>query len=158
MFGSELVSFLESGCALIVGTVDNDGAPLATRGWGLTVVPEADTDQLRLLLDADDHLARRNIAAGARIAITACSVPTLRSQQLKGRVVAADECDVRDRVRAERYCEAFYDDILQTDGTPRALTNRFTPARYFACTVAVDDIYDQTPGPEAGTRIETTSQ
>jgi len=150
MFESEMVSFLESGCALIVGTVGADGTPLATRGWGITVVPGDDAGRLRLLLDGEDAATRHNVQPGSPIAITACCVSTLRSQQLKGRVVSVEECDVRDRARADRYCDAFYDDILHTDGTPRSLTNRITPARYFACTVAVDEIFDQTPGPAAG--------
>jgi hypothetical protein len=153
MFDPELVTFLESGCALIVASVSDDGLPLAGRGWGVTVRPDA-PGEIRLLLDAEDHAMRANLHAGAQIAITACAVPTLRSQQLKGRVVSLDEASNRDRNRADRYCEAFYQDILQTDGTPRGLTNGFTPARYYACNVAVDDVFDQTPGPTAGTRVE----
>ncbi len=37
---------LESPCALIVGTVDADLRPDATRGWGIDVAPAGDGERL----------------------------------------------------------------------------------------------------------------
>ena len=47
MIGPELAALLESPCSLIVGTVDADGLPDASRAWGLEVL---DDRHLRVLL------------------------------------------------------------------------------------------------------------
>jgi len=155
VIGAETVAFLEGGCALIVGTVAADGQPRATRGWGLTVLPGSDPDELsvRLLLDGDDPVARENLAATAVIAITAGNVRTLHSTQLKGRSVGIEEATDPDRERADRYVEAFVSDIVAVDRTPRELIVRMVPSGIVACTVAVTELYDQTPGPGAGAPI-----
>jgi len=149
VFEPETVEFLESGCALIVGTVDADGAPHATRGWSVQVL-DADAGRLRLALDALDSVALDNLEATGRVAITGADVRTLRSLQMKGCagdiVPAADA----DRERITRYCDAFYTDVFETDGTPRQLVERLTPADFVMCEVTVDESYNQTPGPAAG--------
>lgn len=147
----------ERGCALTVGTVGPDGAPHASRAWGLTSTPAA-TSPVRLLLDADDATTLANLeragSHGGRIAITGADVRTLRSFQLKGRVTSLEAATEEDHEKADRYCDDFFADILVTDGTPRVLTERLRPARYLACTVEVEEAYDQTPGPHAGSRVQ----
>ena len=144
--------FLESGCALIVGTVGADGEPHASRGWGLDVLGD-DPPLVRLLLDAGDGVAVEHAAAGGRLAVTAASVRTLRSTQLKGarQGLEASSPDVAER--AQRYLEQFFTDIGETDGTERDVLARLVPAGYVACTIHVDDRFDQTPGPGAGAPI-----
>ena len=81
----------ERGCALVIGTVGPDGSPHASRGWGLTLTP-ATASPVRLLLDAGDAVTLANLRreGDGRVAITGADVVTLRSFQLKGRVVAID--------------------------------------------------------------------
>ncbi len=79
---------------------------------------------------------------------------TLHSRQLKGRVEAIEPATGADRARAARYCDAFFADIEATDGEPRELLDQIVPAAYVACTVTVDALYDQTPGPGAGAAVE----
>jgi len=146
----------DRGCALVVGTVGPDGAPYASRGWGLTLTP-ATPSPVRLLLDAGDALTlanlRRETEHGGRIAITGADVVTLRSFQLKGRVTAVDTATDDDLAKVDRYCDEFFTDIETTDGTPRHLTERLRPDAYVACTVEIDEAFDQTPGPDAGARV-----
>jgi predicted pyridoxine 5'-phosphate oxidase superfamily flavin-nucleotide-binding protein len=150
VFDPETVEFLESGCALIVGTVDADGAPHATRGWSAKVL-DPGGDRLRLGLDALDSAALDNLEATGRIAITGANVRTLRSLQMKGRASDIVPAEDSDRERITRYCDAFYTDVYETDGTPRQLLERLTPADFVMCEVTVDESYNQTPGPAAGT-------
>jgi hypothetical protein len=142
-------AFLEGGCALIVGTVDPEGAPRASRAWGLTVLPGEGTT-LRVLVSTDDPATEANVRGGGRIAITAADVPTLRSMQLKGRVTGIEDGSDEDRARAARYMEAFFADINATDGTPVAVIERVTPSDVRAWSVEVEELFDQTPGPGAG--------
>ena len=153
MFDDEITAFLESGCALIVGTVAPDGEPHAGRGWGLDATSGGDEPHLRLLLDADDITMLEHAATGGAIAITAASVRTLRSVQLKGRTLGLEVASPEDVERAGRYIDALFTDIQETDGTDAAVTARLVPVGFVACTVEVHDRFDQTPGPGAGARV-----
>jgi hypothetical protein len=156
----ETAAFLEGGCAIIVGSVAADGEPRANRGWGITVLPDACDEALsvRLLLGTNDLTLRENLEATGRIAITAGDVATLRSTQLKGRVVAIEDGSSEDRERATGYVKAFADDVVAVDRTPRELIVRMAPSEFFAVTVAVHELYDQTPGPGAGARLEAAGR
>ncbi len=154
MFDEETAALLTSGCALIVGTVGADGEPHAGRGWGLDVLDDgADLARLRVLLDAGDERTVEHAAAGWAIAVTATSVRNLRSVQLKGRALSIEVAGREDLDRAERYIDAFFTDINETDGTPLDLLQRFVPLGYVACTVEATERFDQTPGPGAGARV-----
>ena len=74
----------------------------------------------------------------------------LRSVQLKGRSTGVDVATAADRARADEYTEAFFGDAQATDGGARSLLDRLLPRDYVACTVAVEELFDQTPGPGAG--------
>ena len=153
MLSAELAAFFEGDCSLIVGTVGPDGAPHAGRAWGIEVL-DADTGRLRLLLDAADGTTLANLAGAApAIACTGADVRTLHSRQLKGRAEAIEAATGGDRARAARYCDAFSADIDATDGHPRELLDQIVPASYVACTVTVEALYDQTPGPGAGAAV-----
>ena len=152
MSDAATAEFLEGGCALIVGTVGPGGEPYATRAWGVNLLA-ADVSAVRVLLDANDRRSLDDVGGGGRIAITAADVPTLRSVQLKGRCTGVEPGTDQDRARAERYAEAFFADVERTDGTPRHLLERLLPFDFAACTVVVEELYDQTPGPGAGAPI-----
>jgi len=154
LLSPEIVTFLEGGCALIVGAVAPDGEPHASRGWGLTVLP-GDGARLRLLLPVDDDTAIELLAPGGQIAITGADVPTLRSLQLKGRSLGIEPATETDQARAREYTEAFFADIASADRYDRSTLDRFEPSGYIACLVVVDELYDQTPGPEAGASMAT---
>ena len=145
VLADETVEFLHSGCSLVVGTVGDDGAPIAGRGWGLTVL-EPDGSRLRLIG------VEGEVALGS-IAVTACSVPTLRSMQFKGTVVEIESMTEADQAKCEQYSDDFMQDITDTDGVPRYLLERIFPAHRVACTVVVDEMFDQTPGPRAGAAL-----
>jgi hypothetical protein len=146
------MALLESGCSISVATVGSDGAPHAARGFGLTVLP--DGAHVRLLLDADDRTALANLAGGGAVAVTGVALPTLRAVQLKGR---ADEpvatSEPADLARAARHLESFFTDANRVEGTPVALLERLRPTAFAVCTITVAEIFDQTPGPGAGSPL-----
>lgn len=147
------VAFLEGGCALIVGTVTPDGAPFVTRAWGLTIHVDEDPLTARLVLAAEDARAIELLAAGGRVAYTGTDVPTLHSLQLKGRGVRVDPATDEDRARAGRYADAFFADVMRVDRHPEGALVRLLPIDYVAATVTVEEVFNQTPGPSAGTRV-----
>lgn len=147
-----IAKFLEGGCALIVATVSPDGEPYATRAWGLDIVP-GDPLRARVLLAADDHRTIAHLGGSGRIAVTGGDVRTLRSIQLKGRAVGIEPVRDKDRARAGRYLDEFFTAVVETDGTPRHTLERIIPLDYVVCTITVEEIYDQTPGPCAGASV-----
>jgi hypothetical protein len=155
VFDDAMRAFLRTGCALIVATVDDDGEPRASRGWGIGVLSE-DPPLVRLLVDADDDATLAQLAGGCTIAITAASVRTLESVQLKGHGRGVEPGTPEDQVRTDQYVEAFFRDIEDTDGTERRLLLRIRPDRVAACTVDLVEAFDQTPGPTAGARRPMT--
>jgi hypothetical protein len=148
---SELVSFIESGCGLIVAAVGADGEPFAARAWGADVV-DAATGLVRVLLDADERLLAHLESTGV-IAFTGADVRTLRSAQLKGRVMSIEPATASDTARAARYCDEFFVVLKEVEGTPRELLDRIVPAALVACSVVVGEAFDQTPGPRAGRSV-----
>jgi hypothetical protein len=143
------ITFLEGGCALIVGTVSPDGEPFVTRGWGLNILG-GEPLTARLLLAAEDTRALELLGGGAQIAYTATDVPTLRSMQLKGRCLVVEAATDEDRARAQRYADAFFGDILTVDRHAPEAVDRLLPCDYAASVVTVEQVFDQTPGPGAG--------
>jgi Pyridoxamine 5'-phosphate oxidase len=150
MFAPETIAFVEGGTALIIGTVGADGLPHASRGWGLTVVAR-EAGEIRLLLDAAEAQTPANLVATGAIAVTATDVPTLRSLQMKGSCSEVAPATDLDADRSDRYREAFFTQIETTERTPRDLLERLAPKALVACTVRVTELFDQTPGPGAGT-------
>lgn len=144
---TEMATFFEAGCALVIGVTTEDGAPHGARAWGLSVVQAG---CVRLLVNAADDVALRVLRNGGRVAITGADVPTLRSMQAKGRAVAVEPATDADRARARAFRDDFFTDIAETDGTPMALLDRLVPLDYMACTVMIEEVFDQTPGPGAG--------
>lgn len=156
MVGEATAGLLGGGCAIIVGAVLDDGEPYASRGWGLTLLPGVPA-RARLLLAADDDVGVAALAPGRAIAVTAADVPSLRSVQVKGRSLGVTPATDDDRARAARFVDGFFGDIVRTDGTSRRVLDRLIPADYVACTLTIEQLYDQTPGPGAGAVLERPS-
>lgn len=159
MFDEATAAFLHGGCALIIGTVDAGGQPHAGRGWGLDLLPAEDPRTpaghvaAHLVIDADDTVTIENLAAGSAVAITATSVRTLYSLQMKGETIDVGIATPADEARATRYCDEFVRDIVETDHSDPTVARRMTPAGYATCSFTIDEVYDQTPGPKAGTAL-----
>jgi hypothetical protein len=149
---ADLITFLESGCSTIVGLLTPSGEPFATRGWGTVVVdPERPTVRLLVGVAAVASVGRRaGDGSSFAIAVTGADVRTLRSVQLKGTAHSLEDVTDDDLACTARFCDAMFDAIADVDGIRRELMERLAPADLVACTVDVDEMYDQTPGPGAG--------
>jgi len=146
----EVVAQLESACALLVGSVDPHGVPDAIRGWGVEVLGP---DRLRVLLSDNADRTLANLADGGRIALTTTHFVTLLSWQLKGRATAIGPVTAADRIRYDAFCAGCVGILHLADGTPEEIIWRIAPQGIVACEMVVEQVFDQTPGPEAGARI-----
>jgi hypothetical protein len=142
---------LESPGALVVGTVDESRLPDATRGWGLEVLD--DGAAVRVLLASNASATLANLRATGRIAVTATDIPTFESVQVKGRASSVEAPTAADRERFARFCDGVVKIVAEIDGTTEDMVARMIPVDVVACVVAVEEMFDQTPGPSAGTRL-----
>jgi hypothetical protein len=149
--GPETAARFDAGSALVVAAVDPDGTPFAIRGWGAVLVDEGTA--LRVYVDADDTEVVPRLTPSASVAVTGGDVRTLRSAQVKGTVRILDELSALDIAARERATERFVQDVHETDHTPRDLLERMVPERFVACTFDVTELFDQTPGPQAGATL-----
>lgn len=150
----ETASLLDGGCALILGCVSDDGRPHALRGWGVQPLHD-DGLRLLVLLDSHDEEAVSYLAAGRAVAVTVADVTTLRSVQFKGSSCGVVPAPSDASQTMARYVDQFFDDIVATDGIPRAALERFTPdpADLVGVLIEVREQFDQTPGPGAGRSV-----
>jgi hypothetical protein len=152
VLADDTAALLETGSALIVGTVASDGEPHALRGWGADVIGR-DPCRVRVLIDAHEETAIADLAAGRPVAMTAADVVSLWSVQVKGTSLGVEPARAGDDERVSRYVEAFFHDIETTDGTPRVVLDRLVPDTVVAFAIEVTEVYDQTPGPDAGRAV-----
>jgi hypothetical protein len=151
VFSADVLSILDAGTSLIVGTVGPDGEPRATRAFALTVV-DVDGDVVRVVVSADDPDLSDHLATGL-IAVTAADVRTLRSVQLKGRIVGVEPSGVDDEAVAAEHSGRFFQAIHETDGHDLSAIRQLLPLQTVCVEIAVDELFDQTPGPDAGRRV-----
>lgn len=150
MIDDTAAALLGSTTSLIVGGVGPDNTPSALRAWGATLSDDRAT--LRLLLTAGDR-ALADLAPGRRIAVTATHFTTLRSVQVKGRTLALEDATAQDRIRFDRYAGEVVPRIAELDDMPEEVVARFLPDDVVACTLVVEAVFDQTPGPDAGAQL-----
>lgn len=150
-FATELTTMLEAGAGLVVGTVSPDGVPRADRAWSASVVDD-ETCRIRFVMSADDAAVVDNLQSGT-VSLTGADVRTYQSVQLKGRPVVVEAPTAADVELAGRQSEAFFEAVHHTDGNLVEGLRRMLPHEMVAVEMIVEESFDQTPGPSAGTAL-----
>jgi hypothetical protein len=151
MDSTRLRRCLEPGLSILIGTADTSGRPSCCRGIAIQSHDEFQTVTVFVPV-ASSHETIHNVAMTKQLAVVATHPRDNFATQFKGttleaRLAREDEAAfVRTRVDALA-------DVLDRIGVPRRLTHRvaFWPA--FAVTLQVEHVFDQTPGPTAGSRV-----
>lgn len=150
-FAAYLASVVEAGIALIVGTSDPDRAPRAGRAWTVAIVAD-DPLRIRVAVTADDPVLVENMRSG-QIAVTGTDVTTFRSFQCKGRTVAVEPPSSEDLAVYAAQTEQLLGAIRATDHTPIDVVRRMMPRAVVMAELVVEQVFDQTPGPNAGSAM-----
>ncbi len=150
-FATELVMILETGAGLVVGTVSADGEPRADRAWAASVV-DADSRRLRFVMSADDPVVVDNLQSGT-VSLTGAEASTYQSVQLKGRPLVIEAPTAADVELARLQSETFFEAVHRSDGNPVESLRRILPHRMVAVEMIVEQSFDQTPGPSAGSAL-----
>lgn len=150
----ELIAFAESGTSVLVGTRDADLCPEAVRGVGVRVSP--DGCRLTVFLPvATSARAVANLRDNGQLAATLCRPIDHRTVQIKGGVREVREAGADERAFIEAYRRLFTDALLRV-GMAADLTSRLTCWPAVAAEMDIVEAFQQTPGPDAGTRLGPT--
>jgi hypothetical protein len=152
---ADLVEFVESGVSVLVGTRDAQLRPHAMRGFGVTCDPDRKGIAL-YLAEAVSQAVLADLRDNAQVAVTFSRPIDHRSLQLKGTVLEIRPITSGERLIQERYLAAWVEQVYQV-GLPRALGRRMQIFPSFAVQIALQEIYQQTPGPGAGRRLEESA-
>jgi len=146
-----LRKYLEGGVAVQVGTVDAAGVPSCCRGIAISTKDDFDTLTVYVPVATSQETVA-NVATTRRIAVVCVEPLSHASVQLKGvthgvRVAPpADESFVQQRLDD-------FAGVLETIGLPRHITRSVAHWPAFAIDFSVEQVFDQTPGPKAGSAL-----
>ena len=154
---AELTAYLESGVSVVVGTRDADFVPEITRAWGLLVSKDRTSVSLCVPL-ATSHKTLDNLAGNGQIAVC-CSLPSsYKTVQLKGQCSETTGPGRADLAAVATHREAF-GRLNARIGFPRRHTETFWRSELETSSILVklrfvpEQIFDQTPGPDAGSPL-----
>jgi hypothetical protein len=153
----DLVRMADTGVIVIVGTRDADRVPEVSRGWGVRVLPESDT----LEVCVSSRVCGRtldNLANNQQIAVTITSPSSYRSFQVKGRAIETRSIAPSDLQRITRHQRAFKDEVVAVGMPEPSAVRLFSIEMEDApeitnIRVLVEAVFNQTPGPGAGSRL-----
>lgn len=142
---------LEPGLSILVGAAGADGSPVCCRA-----IAVASDDALATLTVyvpvATSHEMLQSVAATKRLAVTANHPATNCSTQLKGTAIEARLARDEEAPFVRARLDAFAD-MLDALGVPRRIAHSLAHWPAFAIRMRIDQIFEQTPGPKAGTQI-----
>jgi len=142
---------LDPGMSLLVGTVNAQNVPACCRAVALVSSDEIATVTVYLPV-ATSHETVRNFATTRRMAIAATHPVDHCSIQLKGTPGEARLAREDEAAFVRSHFEAFAG-ILDSLGVPSRVTLNASYWPAFAVTMRVEQVFNQTPGPKAGTRV-----
>jgi hypothetical protein len=140
------------GASILAAVTLPDGTPRATRAWSCEVV-DASRCRLRIVFSDNSAAIVDALRSGTgRVAVTSADVATLESVQVKGPVVTVEPTTPHDDALVAHHGELLVEVIHRTDGMPVDVLRRFLPTTTIAVEIEVEEVFDQTPGPTAGSR------
>ena len=151
MTSDRIEAVLGTGTSIFIGTIDAQMSPLCCRAIALQADERLETATVYVpIATSRDTLC--NLATTRRIAVVVTRPVEHISIQLKGTSrtarLARDDEEAFVRSRLDGLA-----DVLDRIGVPRRVTRSFAYWPAFAIEMDVDQIFEQTPGPRAGTRL-----
>ena len=149
----KIASFLEQRANVaMAGTRDEDLVPHGHRVTGWRLGPERETMECFIPEKFTEHLIG-SLQDNGRIAVTVEEFPSHETYQFKGRYLthrplAPDDLTIHEQCR-ERFARSVRTFLNLPEGVLRA----FILKPHVVVTFEVEEIYLQTPGPGAGSRI-----
>jgi hypothetical protein len=147
----QIRDLLARGVAVVVASRDDRFRPSIARGWGVSVSTDGAEVTLCVAAPADSRM-RTNLESNGAIAATFSLPTTYRTAQLKGQMTAIREPSPQQLAIADRHARAFSEEA-EAVGLPPGFGWRLKEPDLVAVSFRVSEVYDQTPGPNAGARM-----
>ena len=125
--------------------------PEVSRAWGPVLSGDGSTVTL-CVAAAPGSATLANLQDNGAIAVTFSLPTSYRTVQVKGAVVDLCAPAAEHLARVEEHFSAFVDEVEQVC-IPRDGAGRFLDSELVAVSFSVRELYDQTPGPNAGGRL-----
>ncbi len=149
----DLVAFLDSGLSMLAASRDAELRPTVSRA--VAIQPGADRGVVTVFLsDAAAASLLALLGPGVPLAFTCTHVATLRTLQLKGIVTRVRPATEDERPMIARQSGG-YTDALSVIGFPPSVVRRWVTWPATAAEMRIHSIFEQTPGPGAGQRMES---
>ena len=151
MISSSIVTLLQTGVSVVVGTRDSALMPECTRAWGIRVGKDHASVTI-FLTEAISQQTLRNLYDNGRIAIS-CTRPTDHiACQLKGYVRMIRPATTREVEQSRKWHREFLEELVAV-GVPRSLGEAWITEPPLAVEINVTDVFHQTPGPGTGEKL-----
>jgi hypothetical protein len=148
-----LISFLEHGVSIHMGTRNARLEPNGVRV--IAVVVDADRQHLTAYVPAVDAAAvLADLNANGQVALAFARPADDRACQIKGERVSIRDAEPSERTRVQDQWQELVTQ-MQMVGIPPEATQGWTTWPCIAVRLRVTAAFDQTPGPGAGSRLET---
>ena len=152
LFDETVLRQLGPGTSILVGTVDPSGWPAGCRGVAVLVHPDREGVTVYVpVATAAETIA--NIASNGRVAVVSSEPVSHSTVQLKGRARGVRVAGEEEAEAVQAHFDRFVD-ALDSVGLPRRISRTMSRWPAFAVNLAVEAIFEQTPGPRAGTLVK----
>ena len=146
-----LAKCIEPGVSVIVGSVDAGGNPACCRAVGLRSLDDLST-AIVFVPVATSRETMAKVASTGRVAVVTTHPISHCATQLKG-IVEATRMARDDEEAFVRGHFAGFGGVLNDIGYPARVTRSVAQWPAFALQMRVEEIYEQSPGPKAGTGL-----
>jgi hypothetical protein len=142
--------------SILVGSCSADCLPSVARAYGARVASDWRTVTVFLSVSQSEAVLR-DLRAGGGISVVFSRPSTHHTVQLKGECSEITPIEADDRAVMRAYALSFRDEIagLGFGGTFAAAIMEGVEGEAIAVTFAPAAAFEQTPGPEAGRRLDT---
>jgi hypothetical protein len=145
----DIVPLIESGAATWAATSDGEGNPEPARVMGTRVSENRRGLTLYFPIEQSGRTIA-NLEKTREVTVFFATQTSYRAVQVKGEVVAIRPSRAADRRVQEAYKQKFIE-LAVAVGVPHALVSRLVCWPSMAVEISVRELYEQTPGPKAGT-------
>jgi predicted pyridoxine 5'-phosphate oxidase superfamily flavin-nucleotide-binding protein len=151
MISDNLSEFLTRQIFMHVGTRDGKLRPREIMAWGVKTNDDKKTISI-LIPELTSEKTLSHLENNGKISLTCVYVQTHESYQFKGTYVSHRSGNEKDYEFLETYLKG-YPEIFKMIGLPVDFFSRLNYKPSVAITFNVDEIFVQTPGPNAGKKI-----
>jgi len=157
MIPGKIAGFVENATVAMGGSRDSDLVPHVHRISGLIVEPDHRTLTCLIAKGFTNDLLP-SLEDNGKFALTVSDMPSHETYQFKGTYTGSRPIQESDMAAHERLRRRFTERVSNEFGIPADFLTPYVPPPGLAVSFAVEEIFVQTPGPNAGRRIVPDSE